>query len=72
MIWFRDVVGLIVKGLLFGALPAAICCYEGLVLGSREDERGGAGTTAAIRPTRVVAAWRCPSSEPPACRSWRS
>ena len=30
MMWFRDVLGLIVKGILFGALPAAICCYEGL------------------------------------------
>ena len=30
MMWFRDVVGLVVKGLLFGALPATICCYEGL------------------------------------------
>ena len=28
MVWLRDVVGLIVKGLLFGALPAAICCHE--------------------------------------------
>ena len=38
MMWFRDVVGLIVKGLLFGALPAAICCYEGLGPGAVEDE----------------------------------
>jgi phospholipid/cholesterol/gamma-HCH transport system permease protein len=30
MMWARDVTGLIVKGILFGALPAAICCYEGL------------------------------------------
>jgi phospholipid/cholesterol/gamma-HCH transport system permease protein len=30
MMWFRDVMGLIFKGLLFGALPGAICCYEGL------------------------------------------
>jgi phospholipid/cholesterol/gamma-HCH transport system permease protein len=30
MMWFRDVFGLVVKGVLFGALPAAICCYEGL------------------------------------------
>jgi phospholipid/cholesterol/gamma-HCH transport system permease protein len=28
MVWFRDVVGLIVKGLLFGSLTASICCYE--------------------------------------------
>ena len=30
MIWFRDVVGMIVKGLLFGLVPAAICCFEAL------------------------------------------
>ena len=28
MVQFRDVVGLIVKGLLFGTLAATICCYE--------------------------------------------
>ena len=38
MMWFRDVVGLVVKGLLFGALPATICCYEGLKTGADEDE----------------------------------
>jgi phospholipid/cholesterol/gamma-HCH transport system permease protein len=36
MIWFRDVVGLIVKGLLFGMLPAAVCCHEALRPGFRE------------------------------------
>ena len=30
MIWFRDVVGMIVKGLLFGLVPATICCFEAL------------------------------------------
>jgi phospholipid/cholesterol/gamma-HCH transport system permease protein len=30
MIWFRDVVGMIVKGLLFGMVPAAICSFEAL------------------------------------------
>ena len=43
MMWFRDVVGLIVKGLLFGAVPAAICCYEGLGPGAFEDEVAEAG-----------------------------
>jgi phospholipid/cholesterol/gamma-HCH transport system permease protein len=33
MIWFRDVVGLIVKGLLFGLVGAAIACHEGLRVG---------------------------------------
>ena len=40
MMWFRDVVGLVVKGLLFGALPAAICCYEGLVTGRARGRAG--------------------------------
>jgi phospholipid/cholesterol/gamma-HCH transport system permease protein len=38
MMWLRDVVGLVVKGLLFGALPALICCYEGLGPGASENE----------------------------------
>jgi phospholipid/cholesterol/gamma-HCH transport system permease protein len=37
MIWFRDVVGLVVKGLLFGALPATICCHEALRREFQED-----------------------------------
>jgi phospholipid/cholesterol/gamma-HCH transport system permease protein len=41
MTWFRDIVGLVVKGLLFGALPATICCYEGLGRGVAEDEPAG-------------------------------
>jgi phospholipid/cholesterol/gamma-HCH transport system permease protein len=38
MMWFRDVVGLVVKGMLFGLLPAAICCHEALRAGFREAE----------------------------------
>jgi phospholipid/cholesterol/gamma-HCH transport system permease protein len=38
MIWFRDVIGLVVKGALFGALPATICCHEALRNGFREEE----------------------------------
>jgi phospholipid/cholesterol/gamma-HCH transport system permease protein len=38
MIWFRDVVGLVFKGLLFGLLPAAVCCYEGLRFATRGDD----------------------------------
>ena len=67
MIWFRDVVGLVVKGLLFGLLPAAICCHEALRTGFRE--RG-------VRPRRRRAArrrraprWRPPSSGRPAWAS---
>jgi phospholipid/cholesterol/gamma-HCH transport system permease protein len=48
MIWFRDVVGLVVKGLLFGLLPAAICCHEALRPGFREEAfaRGDAASYA--------------------------
>jgi phospholipid/cholesterol/gamma-HCH transport system permease protein len=38
--WFRDVVGLVVKGMLFGLLPAAICCHEALRRGFREPHPG--------------------------------
>jgi phospholipid/cholesterol/gamma-HCH transport system permease protein len=37
MMWFRDVIGLVVKGVLFGLLPAAICCHEALGHGFREE-----------------------------------
>jgi phospholipid/cholesterol/gamma-HCH transport system permease protein len=43
MMWFRDVVGLVFKGLLFGAIPATICCYEGLRTGAADDEPAGGG-----------------------------
>ena len=42
MMWFRDVLGLVVKGVLFGALPAAICCFEGVNVARCEDDRGSA------------------------------
>jgi phospholipid/cholesterol/gamma-HCH transport system permease protein len=35
MIWFRDTVGLIVKGLLFGLLGAAFAYHEGIRMGER-------------------------------------
>lgn len=37
MIWFRDVVGLVVKGMLYGMIPAAICCHEALRPSFREE-----------------------------------
>jgi phospholipid/cholesterol/gamma-HCH transport system permease protein len=37
MVWFRDVIGLVVKGVLFGMLPATICCHEALRRDFRED-----------------------------------
>ena len=37
MMWIRDVIGLVGKGILFGALPASICCHEAMRPGFRED-----------------------------------
>lgn len=41
MVWFRDVLGIVCKGVLFGMLPAAICCHEGLRLAARLAAREG-------------------------------
>jgi phospholipid/cholesterol/gamma-HCH transport system permease protein len=60
MMWFRDVMGLIVKGILFGVLPAAICCYEGLC--DREDnaEVRGAAEAAPHRSHGLAPPWSVP------------
>ncbi len=47
MIWFRDVVGMIVKGLLFGLVPAAICCFEALRAARLIDGGSSGGTASA-------------------------
>jgi phospholipid/cholesterol/gamma-HCH transport system permease protein len=39
MLWYRDVVGVLVKGTLFGFFTAGLACSEGL----RRDESGSAG-----------------------------
>ncbi len=71
MMWFRDVVGLVVKGLFFGAVPAAICCYEGLGPAAVDDEpverRASARHT---RPTGWRRRGRCRYFGPLACRAW--
>ena len=60
MMWFRDVMGLIVKGLCFGALPAAICCYEGLGPRALDDEAAGDGS-GALHPAHGIAPpWTTP------------
>ncbi|WP_165230297.1 ABC transporter permease [Aquisphaera insulae] len=51
MIWFRDVIGLIVKGLCFGLAVASICCFEGLRGG---DEGAGPGESLAVPMARAV------------------
>jgi phospholipid/cholesterol/gamma-HCH transport system permease protein len=50
MMWFRDVMGLVFKGLLFGALPAAICAYEGLGPGALADEPAEAAQLGSAPP----------------------
>src|SRR5262249_7898766 len=50
MMWARDVTGLVAKGVLFGALPAAICCYEGLF--HREGEQSPSGGDRPPLPSR--------------------
>ena len=60
MMWFRDVVGLVVKGLLFGALPATICCYEGLGPGALEDEPAGAGISPSHPAHGLAPPWSMP------------
>jgi phospholipid/cholesterol/gamma-HCH transport system permease protein len=57
MIWFRDVVGMIVKGLLFGIVPATICCFEALrAAGLADGERsGGTASGDATAPPELAA-----------------
>jgi phospholipid/cholesterol/gamma-HCH transport system permease protein len=43
MIWFRDVLGIVFKGVLFGVLPALICCHEGLRLAAPPTEIASGG-----------------------------
>jgi phospholipid/cholesterol/gamma-HCH transport system permease protein len=52
MMWLRDVVGLLIKGLLYGGLPGAICCYEGL---RPEEAPRGDWLTAPLHPACGVA-----------------
>ena len=60
MMWFRDVVGLVVKGLLFGAVPAAICCYEGLGPGAFKDEPIGPGISPSHPAHGLAPPWSVP------------
>jgi len=52
MMWLRDVVSLMIKGLLYGGLPGAICCYEGL---RPEEPPGGGWLTAPLHPSQGMA-----------------
>jgi phospholipid/cholesterol/gamma-HCH transport system permease protein len=53
MMWYRDVLGLVAKGMMFGALPAAICCFEGLGRCPNEDDG----------PATARGFWACASVE---------
>src|SRR5579883_439357 len=66
MLWFRDVVGLAIKGLLFGMLPAAICGYEGLREVARSQEDGPQVAAAGSSQADPGVPWPSPSSGPPA------
>jgi phospholipid/cholesterol/gamma-HCH transport system permease protein len=48
MMWLRDVVSLLIKGLLYGGLPGAICCYEGM---RPEEPPAGSWLTAQLHPS---------------------
>ncbi len=60
MMWFRDVMGLIVKGILFGVVAAAICCYEGLCDREDNDEGRGALDRAPHRSHGLAPPWSVP------------
>jgi phospholipid/cholesterol/gamma-HCH transport system permease protein len=60
MMWFRDVVGLVVKGLFFGLVPAAICCYEGLGPGALDLATEPEGTIAHDLTDGVAPPWSVP------------
>jgi phospholipid/cholesterol/gamma-HCH transport system permease protein len=57
MMWFRDIVGLVFKGLMFGALPATICCYEGLVTRETEDQPASEGISASYPAHGLAPPW---------------
>jgi len=52
MMWLRDVVSLLIKGMLYGGLPGAICCYEGL---RPEEPPAGGWLTAPLHPSQGMA-----------------
>jgi phospholipid/cholesterol/gamma-HCH transport system permease protein len=60
MMWFRDVTGLIIKGLLFGAVTAAICCYEGLARGFVGGEPAGLGSNTPDAVRGFAPPWSMP------------
>jgi phospholipid/cholesterol/gamma-HCH transport system permease protein len=49
MIWFRDILGVVFKGVLFGLFPAVICCYEGLMQAERVQQPDADAGPAVIR-----------------------
>ncbi len=71
MIWFRDVIGMIVKGLLFGFVPATICCFEALrvvrLCLDRTDDLEAVGDR---RAAADLAPASCGRPACPWCRSW--
>jgi phospholipid/cholesterol/gamma-HCH transport system permease protein len=60
MMWMRDVVGLVVKGLGFGAIAATICCYEGLGPGAADAEPAGESISPTYPAHGVAPPWAVP------------
>ena len=51
MLWARDVVGLVIKGVGFGGVAAVLACHEGLRRPEESDDRPDAIGSAACRAT---------------------
>jgi phospholipid/cholesterol/gamma-HCH transport system permease protein len=61
MMWFRDVVGLVVKGVAFGAIPAAICCYEGFGRGAPDDAPAQSAANSMHHDHALPPPWSAPA-----------
>lgn len=57
MIWYRDVVGLMVKGAAFGLVVAVIACAEGLRLSESESTSEGAELASAFSAMLRASCW---------------
>jgi phospholipid/cholesterol/gamma-HCH transport system permease protein len=60
MMWVRDVVGLVVKGLMYGAIPAAIVCYEGLGPGAGDLEPASESISPSFPVQGLAPPWSTP------------
>ncbi len=56
MIWYRDVVGVLVKGTLFGFFAAGLACSEGLSRDRSESAEDGSGVAGAVYGAAILRA----------------